>query len=253
MNTRLALSSVRAAGQRWRSLVVVAVAIAALGVAAPAAHAATATSCSQNHVLWSPVQQITLQPEPYAVLDPTSPNYGIFSSPISLQVFCTDSGQQVPLQGASFSVYAGSNSLTDLRVTIDGSSPKTSSSASVLALYPGFTTLGMGLLSDANGKVSFTMRANSPSHPDLSGPGGSLNLIGVQFDLGTSIPNGSGGQTPVFMAGGGQIFAATPELSPAALISTGLVPALGLILYRRRRTRRAGREALEGDASATQA
>jgi hypothetical protein len=80
------------------------------------------------------------------------------------------------------------------------------------------------------------MRASSQSNPALS-PDGSATEVGLQFETGFATPS-SGGTLPIFMLGGGQIFAQTPELDSLVLFGSGAAGLAGYGLMRIRARRR---------------
>jgi hypothetical protein len=193
-------------------------------------------------VQWTPVQQITLHPE--------TANEAIWSAPISVTVTCIDTGEVPPqvLQGATFAISAYSSGLTDLVVTVDGNDPtKTGVTLPVATVDPitgniagpPAAQLATGLSSNRDGIISFAMRANSFSHPNLS-PTGEATEIGLDVQFLYQIPSDTSptGWLPIRMKTEGELFAATPELDSLALFGTG---AAGLAAYALMRTRAHGR------------
>jgi hypothetical protein len=195
----------------------------------------TATSCPVQNVQWQWVTSINLEP--------AIPNGqgGVFTSPGSIQVFCKQGANLVPLQGAVYTLSAMSLGLSDMYATIDTSVPfptigqKPATPPWILLSTGGASTLGTNLTSDANGLVNFTLDAYSPSHANLADV---PQPLGMHFDVTTAIPAPGGGTVSVgWLSGTGGIFAETPELDSLFLFGSGAMGMAGYVLMRRRASR----------------
>ena len=194
--------------------------------------AASVTTCAAS--------DISAQPAAPLVVQPQGPQGGVFSGPMTLNVFCGGrvAGDSAgPLQGQSFTVKVANYGsavdpatgapITDLQGAINGGAFQN------LPILQ-WVILADGLTSDANGQVNFTVALYSPSHADLSGVSGSPQAIGFQMDVDTSVPSPSGGLFGGGLLLGSQIYAQTPELDSLILFGSGAAGLAGYALIRRR-------------------
>jgi hypothetical protein len=214
----------------WNSLLALAGGVALLGMGVAPASAAVSSCDTTAYFTGSTV---TLQPESWS-----QTGVMVFSSPVTLTAYCGSVQPGNELSGVPINVYADSLTITDLKLSIDGSYPSQTAPIGLPMLQ--LTPASGGLVTDASGRATFTLRAVSESHPDLSGPQGSAQPLGLQFDLGTA----PGSLTPVSWFGGlfgsgnvgagGVIYAATPELDSLLLFGSGIASMAGYVVLRRR-------------------
>jgi hypothetical protein len=167
----------------------------------------------------------------------------IWSTTVTLYAYCGTTDADHALSNVVVSgVYAtSSGTIPDLEASADGSIP---SVVLPLQMMPGmpfpYSPLPTppGLITDSTGKVQFTLRAQSPTHPFLAGPDGAPQVIGMQLELGTGSASGSGDPLQYHVGGFGDIVASTPELDSLALFGSGAMGLAGYAVLRLRARRR---------------
>lgn len=224
---RLSSTSRRPFGRRLRSVAVAALIVGATGAFFPGGHSAHAASMSP---------QLPCTGTGNTVVNP---------APINGSIGVTINGIGVPNSGGT-GITGGS-----LIVNVDGAGGNvTFNGLNALASggsfdqvclndnIPGGTaTGGTGLQFNGNG-VSGTCSASDVTAVKLT----VLDAFGDdQIGVVCNVPNvGIAAITFIATAPGSHV-TPTPELGSGELLATGLVPALGIILYRRRRQRRASK------------
>lgn len=230
---RLGVSQPRTLGRRLRSAAVTALIVGAAGAFFPGGHAAHAASPHMPAInqCYAPVTQVN-STRPNASGD-VKVVFSTFGSGITIQFNGTTDGAYpvIGLDGTngcpvSSGVYTGSGTGTD-RITYSSGGADYSCEVTDARIGVGPVTvtdpnpmLGSRTLLAGQTLLEGMMRCTRTS--------GSGSFT-APFSDETYIGGGSGGPT------------ATPELGSGELLATGLVPALGIVLYRRRRQRRAAK------------
>jgi hypothetical protein len=173
--------------------------------------------------------------------DPITASSGSESGPGSSTSTFKSGSASVTIDGATlvFSSQSGSSTLTPIQtgsfkpVTSNGCDEFTQTGSDVIFSSTLLTTTG--LKCDQFRRVEFAVAGtNDP----IQKPGQTTVVLSVYCSDGTTMQVQGVGTINGF---GDKNAAATPELGSGELLATGLVPALGIILYRRRRQRRAGK------------